>query len=99
MTLTTLQTDPTIVNWLVQQAPVVVVMGVIIWYLAKKLNKAESDKDEMAKDVIKLTVLWEEKSDKLDDKATKQNEKSNTDNQIIIELLREIKILLNNTKE
>jgi hypothetical protein len=89
-----LQADPTIVSWLVQQAPVVVVMGVIIWYLAKKLNKAESEKDEMAKDVIKLTVLWEEKSDKLDAKAAKQSEKSAADSQQILELLREIKLLI-----
>ena len=90
-----LQTDPTLLNWLVQQAPVVVVMGVIIYYLAKKLTKAEAEKDEMAKNVIKLTVLWEEKSDKLDAKADKQSEKSDADSQQILELLRDIKILLN----
>ncbi|MDG3581765.1 hypothetical protein [Galbibacter pacificus] len=48
-------------QWLVQQAPVVVVMGVAIYYLAKKLTKAEDDKDTLAKDVIRLTAIWEER--------------------------------------
>lgn len=98
MSILILQADLTITNWLVQQAPVVVVMGVIIWYLAGKLNKAESEKDEMAKDVIKLTVLWEEKTDKLDHKSSKQSEKITADSQKILELLQEIKLLLSNKK-
>jgi len=91
-----LQADPAITNWLVQQAPVVVVMGVIIFYLAKKLDKAETEKDEMAKDVIKLTVLWEEKNDKLSDISTKQVEKTASDKQEILKILQEIRLLLNN---
>lgn len=89
-----LQSDPTMVSWLVQQAPVVVVMGAAIWWLAKKLNKAEDDKDEMAKDVIKLTALWEEKSDKIDAKSEKVNEHNAKVNEQILELLREIKIIV-----
>ena len=30
---------PDLVNWLIQQAPVVVVMGAAIYWLSKKLNK------------------------------------------------------------
>lgn len=90
------QVDPGLVTWLVQQAPVVVVMGVIIWYLAKKLNKAETDKDEMAKDVIKLTVLWEEKGDKLLSNNSKQNDKIEARNEEILKILQEIKLRLNN---
>lgn len=86
-----LQTEPTLVHWLVQQAPVVVVMGAAIYWLAKKLNKAESDKDEMAKEVIKITALWEEKSDKIDAKNEKLDEKNTRNNEIILDLLREIK--------
>lgn len=82
-----LLTDANIGVWLLEQAPVIVVMGVVIWWLAKKLNKAETDKDDLAKDVIKLTTLWEEKSDKLEDK----NEKSR---ELILDLLRDIKALL-----
>lgn len=85
---------PELVDWLVQQAPVVVVMGAAIYWLAKKLNKAESDKDEMAKDVIKLTTLWEQKSDRLDDKHDKNEEKNLAIKEQILELLREIKTLV-----
>lgn len=86
-----LQAEPTLVNWLVQQAPVVVVMGAAIWWLAKKLNKAESEKDEMAKEVIKLTALWEEKNDKIDAKSEKLDEKNTKNTEQILELLRDIK--------
>ena len=92
--LNIIQTDPTLINWLVQQAPVVVVMGAAIWWLAKKLNKAENDKDEMAKEVIKLTALWEEKNDKIDAKNEKIDEKNTKISEQILELLREIKIIV-----
>lgn len=60
--------------WLLEQAPVVVVMGVVVWWLAKRLVKAEDDKDSLSKEVIKITTLWEIKAAKMDDedKATKQ---------------------------
>ena len=64
-------------QWLLQQAPVVVVMGVVIWWLAKRLEKCSDEKDILSKDVVKLTTLWEEKSDSHKDE--------------IITLLREIK--------
>jgi len=89
-----LQTDPSMINWLIQQAPVVVVMGAAIWWLANKLNKAENDKDEMAKEVIKLTALWEEKSDKIDSKSEKLDEKNTKVNEQILELLRDIKTVV-----
>ena len=85
---------PEILSWLVQQAPVIVVMGAAIYWLAKKLNKAETDKDDLAKDVIKLTTLWEEKSDKLDAKNEKTDERNLKLTEQILELLREIKILV-----
>jgi hypothetical protein len=93
-----LQASPDLLNWLVQQAPVVVVMGAAIWWLAKKLTKAEDDKDELAKDVIKLTALWQEKSDKIDQKSEKNNDKNLLVNEQIIEMLREIKnLVINNS--
>lgn len=77
--------------WLLEQAPVIVLMGVIIWYLAKKLDKSEHDKDDLAKDVIKVATLWEEKNDKMDDISEKHREQ-------ILELLRDIKMLVKNKK-
>tara|TARA_R110000796_G_scaffold58413_5_gene134898 strand:- start:5790 stop:6083 length:294 start_codon:yes stop_codon:yes gene_type:complete len=85
---------PDLLTWLIQQAPVVVVMGLAIYWLTKKLNKAESDKDELAKDVIKLTTLWEEKSDKLDVKNEKTDERNLKLTEQILDLLREIKTIV-----
>lgn len=73
--------------WLLEQAPVIVVMGVVIWWLAKRLVKSESEKDEMSKDVIKITTLWEMKANKMD-----EDEKT-TKKEILI-LLQEIKTSL-----
>jgi hypothetical protein len=94
MTHILFQADVNIINWLVQQAPVVVVMGAAIYWLANRLKKAENDKDELAKDVIKLTTLWEEKSDKLDVKSEKLGEKNTKVNGEILVLLREIKMIV-----
>jgi len=87
---------PEILSWLVQQAPVIVVMGAAIYWLAKKLNKAETDKDDLAKDVIKLTTLWEEKSDKIDAKSDKIDERNLKLTEQILELLRDIKLIVSN---
>lgn len=94
MMTTFLQASPNLLNWLVQQAPVVVVMGAAIWWLAKRLTKAENDKDDLAKDVIKLTALWEEKSDRIEQKRDKSDEKITMVNEQILELLREIKMVV-----
>ena len=87
-----------LIDWLVQQAPVVVVMGAAIFWLAKKLNKAEVDKDDLAKDVIKLTTLWEEKSDKIEELNVKQRERDEKVNDKILELLQDIKIIVSTQK-
>jgi hypothetical protein len=55
--------DTNITQWLVQQAPVVVLMGVCVWWLARKYEKSENDKSELAKEVIKLTQTYEAKFD------------------------------------
>jgi hypothetical protein len=69
-------------------------MGAAIYWLANRLKKAENDKDELAKDVIKLTTLWEEKSDKLDVKSEKLGEENTKVNEKILVLLREIKMIV-----
>jgi uncharacterized protein YgfB (UPF0149 family) len=75
--------------WLLEQAPVIVLMGVVIVWLAKRLSKSEREKDELAKDVIKLATLWEEKSDKLEENSERTKEQ-------ILEFLRDIKMLVKN---
>jgi len=80
------------ISWLLDQAPVIAVMGVVIWWLAKRLTKAEDEKNELAANVIKLTTLWEAKAIELttDDEVSKEFRKET------ISLLKEIKITLNN---
>lgn len=72
-----------VTTWLLQQAPVVAVMGIVIYWLAKRLEKAQDDKDTLSKDVVKITALWEEKYQKESNKDEK-----------IIELLTEIKTIV-----
>lgn len=52
-----------VLNWLLQQAPVIIVMGVVIWWLAKRYESSEKDKTELAKEFIKLMVSVESKMD------------------------------------
>lgn len=74
-------------TWLLDQAPVIVVMGLVIYWLQKRLVKAEDDKDKLSENVIKLTTLWESKASELgeDDKEFKEK---------VLESLNEIKITL-----
>jgi len=74
-------------KWLFEQLGTVVVMGVAIWWLAKRLTKAEEEKDRLSTNVIKLTTLWESKASELgeDDKEFKEK---------VLESLNEIKITL-----
>ncbi len=76
-----------IVKWLFDQAPVIVVMGVVIWWLQRRLIKAENEKDKLSQDVIKLTTLWESKASALSEGDKDLKEK-------IIDLLNEIKGML-----
>lgn len=75
--------ETSVLTWLLQQAPVIVVMGIAVWWLAKKLLKAEEDKDTLSKDVVKLTTIWEEKY-----------EKNNGKEEEIVKLLTEIKTIV-----
>ena len=70
-------------TWLAQQAPVIVVMGIAIWWLIKRLEKSEGEKDTLSKDVIRLTTIWEEKYEGTENKEEK-----------IIQLLTEIKTIV-----
>lgn len=77
-----------IAPWLLEQAPLTVVMGVVIWWLSNRLSKSEKDKDEISREVIKLATLWEKKTenDANEDDLLKQQ---------ILKSLEEIKTILN----
>ena len=59
-------------------------MGVVIWWLVKRYEKAEDEKTELAKNVIKLTVAYENKLDK----DNNHNQEIKT---LLIEIRAEIK--------
>lgn len=61
-------------NWLKIQAPVIVVMGIVIWWLAKQLVKSQTKNETLTENVIKIATLWEAKSQSLseDDKEFKK---------------------------
>ena len=71
-------------KWLFEQLSVVVVMGVALWWLSRRLIKAESEKDKLSQDVIKLTTLWESKASSLSEGDKEFKEK-------VVNLLNEIK--------
>ena len=52
-------------EWLLHQTPAIVVLGVAIWWLANKLTAKDKELSEISKETIKLTVLWHEKYEKL----------------------------------
>jgi hypothetical protein len=62
-------------DWLKDQAPVIVVMGVVMWWLAKRLVKSETRNEKLTEQVIKIATLWESKSQSLsdDDKEFKKD--------------------------
>ena len=74
-------------GWLLQQAPVIVVMGVVIYWLANRLVKSEDQKDVLSRDVVKLTTIWEEKYEAENGKEEK-----------IIQLLSDIKTIVSQKK-
>jgi len=74
-------------TWLAQQAPVIVVMGIVIYWLAGRLVKSEDQKDTLSRDVVKLTTLFEERVDKGSERESQ-----------IIQLLNEIKTIVSQKK-
>tara|TARA_R110000796_G_scaffold34373_4_gene88843 strand:- start:1021 stop:1266 length:246 start_codon:yes stop_codon:yes gene_type:complete len=71
-------------KWIFEQLGTIIVMGVAIFWLSKRLVKAEDEKDKLSQDVIKLTTLWESKANNLSEGDKEFKEK-------ILTLLIEIK--------
>lgn len=60
------QVDPGMISWLTQQGPSVVIFGVMVWWLARRLEKVEAERNNLAESLIKLTAMYEAKVDKND---------------------------------
>lgn len=78
-------------TWLIQQSPVIVVMGVVIWWLAKKYTDKDRQLETLAKDFIQLSVKWH---DWLEKGLTANKE----DAQKILEKLDEIRAIVERKK-
>lgn len=78
-------------TWLIQQSPVIVVMGVVIWWLAKKYTDKDRQLETLAKDFIQLSVKWH---DWLEKGLTANKE----DAQKILEKLDEIREIVERKK-
>jgi hypothetical protein len=72
--------NASLIEWLLGQTTIVSILGIIIYVLYKRMTKAEDQSIELSKDVIKLTIAWENKAD---------NDFRN--NQEIRDLLKEIR--------
>lgn len=84
-------------DWLIQQAPVIVVMGVVIWWLQRELRETRDDlkeanlrNHETNEQVIKLTTLWEATAENIG-KARKQ--KADAIHNSVLEVIGEIRSL------
>lgn len=55
-------------EWLLQQAPVIVVLGIVIWWLARQYLKKDKQLTQMSEKTIQLATKWEEKAEYLGNK-------------------------------
>jgi hypothetical protein len=74
-----------IYTYLLQQAPIVVFMGVVIWWLSKRYQKKDEQCEKLISGIVELTTFWQE--------WLKHNDFAK-DNEKVLQKLDEIKILL-----
>lgn len=55
--------DINIGSWLLEQAPVIVVMGVVIWWLARQYLRKDKQLTQVSEKAIQLSTKWEEKAE------------------------------------
>jgi len=58
-----MEVQTSLMDWLINQGASVTILGIIIYILYKRYDKAEEEKNQLAKDVIKLTTLYETKTE------------------------------------
>lgn len=46
--------EESIINYLLQQAPVIVLMGLALWWVVKRLERKEQEMNDMSKEFIKV---------------------------------------------
>lgn len=80
-----------LLGWLIEQAPLIVVLGIVIYWLQGRLKESETEKKELAKDVNDLIGMWERSAKKMSD----DNKDESNVKQKILSMLTEIKTILN----
>lgn len=83
--------ESTIWQWLIEQAPVVLVLGIVIYWLAKRYTEKDKQLETLAKDFIQLSVKWH---DWLEKGLTANKD----DAQKILEKLDEIKDIIDHAR-
>lgn len=59
-------------KWLIEQLPVVVVMGVVLYFLFKMYREKDEQVAILSQKTIELATLWERRSDEQDDAQFKK---------------------------
>ena len=86
-----------ILGWLLKQTPVMVVMGVVIWWLQNKLKSVEAEKKEMAKEMAESSKDMLQSFNALEHLQKKLGEDGKEDantKQLILQKLTEIKTIV-----
>lgn len=81
-----------LIDVLLQQAPLVIFMGAVIWWLVKMLVKCDTEKQKLTESVVKLSTLWEEKTSKM-------NNNDEDFKKEVLKLLTEIRALCTKKSE
>lgn len=58
-----MEIQTSLMDWLINQGASVTILGIIIYVLYKRYDRAEEEKNQLSKDVIKLTTLYETKTE------------------------------------
>lgn len=79
-----------LLGWLLKQAPVMVVMGLVIWWLQNKVTKLEDERKELTKDFTTSLHTLENLHKKLGD----DSKEDATTKQLMLQKLTEIKTIV-----
>lgn len=71
-------------TWLLQQTPVIIVMGIVIYFLYKAYVKKQEAYDNLVEKVVKIATLYESKIEERDNIKSKEEE-------ILITMLSQIR--------
>jgi hypothetical protein len=86
-----------LLGWLLKQTPIIVVLGVIIWWLQNRLNKVEDEKKQLQKEMADFNKDMLQNFGALESLQKRLGEDSKEDastKQLILQKLTEIKTIV-----